>query len=91
MMVVEISATSHFTQNFALYKMGSLEWNFSRDFVYLKTVGFNNLTHSQRLLVMKILKGGAPDAELSGLYGSLITKFSASNVVGENLKIKVGQ
>ena len=42
-MVVESSPTSHFTQNFALYKVGSLESNFHQDLLYLKTMCFNTL------------------------------------------------
>ena len=57
-MVVENSVTSHFTQNFALSKMESLESNLNQDFVYLKTAGFTNLTHSQWFLMMKILEKG---------------------------------
>ncbi len=55
-MVVESSPTSHFTQNFALYKVGSLESNLHRDFVYLKTLGFSTLARFPWILLVKILE-----------------------------------
>ncbi len=55
-MVVESSPTSHFTQNFTLYKVGSLESNLHQDFLYLKTMVFNTLTRFPWFLLMKILE-----------------------------------